>query len=87
MRSCLSSLTIFWKEITTAIDCQNNFQMPLEICQQRQGLKGYIPTNFRSKYLFLFIFIFYFSTHDWSNNHLKHLGSNRLGVLIRPVWL
>ena len=30
---------------------------------------------------------FHFLTHDWIKNHLKHLERNRLGVLIRPVWL
>ena len=35
----------------------------------------------------IFIFFFYFPTHDWLNNHLKHQGRSRLGVLIRPVWL
>ena len=32
------------------------------------------------------LFVFYFPTHDWFNNHLKHLRSTRLGVLIRPMW-
>ena len=32
-------------------------------------------------------FYSFFLTHDWFNNHLKHLGRTRLGVLIRPVWL
>ena len=37
---------------------------------------------------FLTFFFFYFLTHDWFNNHLKHLGrETRLGILIRPVWL
>ena len=31
-------------------------------------------------------FFFYFPTHNWFNNHLKHQGSKRLWVVIRPVW-
>ena len=32
-----------------------------------------------------YLLFFYFLTHNWFNNHLKHLGRTRLGVLIRPV--
>ena len=33
------------------------------------------------------VIFFYFPTHDWFNNHLKHPGSTKLGVLIGPLWL
>jgi hypothetical protein len=39
------------------------------------------------KHILMFLFFFYFLTHNRFNNHLKHLGRTRLGVLIRPVWL
>ena len=51
---------------------------PQKLLDQSKRAKNFIS----SKGMF-----FYFATHDWFNNHLKHLGSTRLGVLIRPVWL
>ena len=48
--------------------------------------KGKIRQLLSSKFNFIIIFFLLPNTR-LVNNHLKHLGRSRLGVLIRPGWL
>ena len=53
-------------------------------CKEQNLFKNKI--DIKPFFAFFCSSFFYFLTHDWFYNHLKHLGSNKLGVLIRPVW-
>ena len=37
-----------------------------------------------NRIFFFFFFFFYFPTHNWFNNHLKHLGRNQAGCINQP---
>jgi len=72
--------------------CLQNFLLSYPLVSLRTPRKSsYRSFEFLSREaktgIFLFSMFFNFPTHNWFNNHLKHLGRTRLGVLIRPVWL
>ena len=77
---CQGISHLFSHSITKCVkisDCkeQNLFKNKIDI-------KAKLP-HFLHSFVLPF---FYCLTHDWFYNHLKHLGSIKLGVLIRPVW-
>ena len=55
--------------------------------RNKLGRKWHVLGTYKLRPSDWFNLIFYFPTHDRFNYHLKHQGSTRLGVLIRPVWL